>query len=307
MSLFSPEIGLHIGKTLSAIQVKRQGGRYTIQRYRILEAPHDLIAPSPLEPNIRDIEQFQKRLKELLYPWEMKKADVALSLPDLAVKVAIFPLESVPKKREELEQLARWRMEQSLLYPLGDVQFSYQLLSRSTRMTDGKPSLLTMAIKREIITQYEESLKGLGFQPVVVNIASFHLFNFFHDRLLKTSGPNHCFVVFNIQDQSFTLMIFQKGMLDFILVKRFMGKDSMDPNGILQALKDSLAFYGERGDASTLSHLFLMGESIDQQLAKQASAEMNLKTEFMEFNPIASMSAPDMAALTPALAAGVGI
>ncbi len=121
MTLFPltrPRLGLSIGAhALSLVEITRDWRRAWqgsgIRSCRVRELPDGLVRPSASDPNVSDVGALVEQVRTLLggrrRPWELWP--VALSLPDLCARVALFEFEAWPQKRAEGEALLRWRFQ----------------------------------------------------------------------------------------------------------------------------------------------------------------------------------------------------
>lgn len=260
-------VGISVGtqKITRAIVRKTRGGG-VVKSYQIEPLPSGVIVPSPIEKNILQPEVYKSACDVLLEKGK-KPSRLSLGLPDGSVRLSLLEFQQLPQKKEELEQLIRWQMEKVFLYPLKEARLSFQDLGKR----DGKRRLLAMAIRNEILTQYEAPLRTRGIEPTSVGIVSFHLFNLYLPYLLAASRPTRNFVFFSLVDHTFSILICRDGVIDFIRVKELpsysegerpeMGTLSLDR--ILGEISTSLAFYQESGNVPEIDHLFL---SSDQSL-----------------------------------------
>jgi hypothetical protein len=306
--------GLHIGpQSLALAILEKHGKGYRVHTAQMSELPSGLVQPSPAHLNISDPKEFQSHLQRLIEPYRGLKT-ISLSLPDPAVRVARLPALPESVKGKDLEQLIRWHMEKIFLSPLGNARVSYQPISASPR------GVLAVAIQQEILQQYEEAVLKVGIEPILVNISSFQLFNFYHDLLLQLSSPSGRFMVLNLFDYNFTLMIFMEGAIDFIRIKGLTPLadppklDNSDDHSlsdlIMHELNASLSFYSQLHDPSAVTHLFVFGRKISGFI-KKAHDQYHLEVEPLEperlpfLEDLSKVKTEEIPLITPAVASAV--
>jgi Tfp pilus assembly PilM family ATPase len=240
-----------------------------IRSSRVESIPSGVILPSPIERNIVQPEAY-KKVFDLLLGGGKTPSRFYLGLPDASVRLSILDFQELPGRKKDLEQVIRWQMEKVFLYPLKETSLSFQDLGERK----GKRRLLAMAIRNEILAQYEAPLRERGIEPVSVGIASFHLFNLYFPFLLSSTLPEKNFIFFSLADQNFSILICRGGAVDFVRVKELPVQPEGERSGsapppwdrILGEIATSLAFYQETGGAPEIHHLFLSGDRPLSQL-----------------------------------------
>jgi Tfp pilus assembly PilM family ATPase len=277
------------------------------------QLPPGLVQPSPVHLNISDPDEFQSHLQALVEPYKGLKT-ISLSLPDPAVRAARLSAPPQPVKGGDLEHLVRWHMEKIFLAPLGNARVSHQPIPSPHQ------GVLAVAIQQEILQQYEEAIRRLGIEPVLVNISSFQLFNFYHDLLLQLAGPSGHFMVLNLFDYNFTFMIFIDGALDFIRIKGLTPPSDSNPlhdsddhslsDLIMHELNASLSFYSQTHDPSIVTHLFVFGRKMSGFI-KKAHDQYHLEVEPLEperlpyLEGLTKVRPEEIPWMTPAIASAV--
>lgn len=229
---------------ISYAELEKSGGEYRVKDIKSFDSK-GCIRPSLTDANITDTVLFKKAIKTLIGD---KRRYVCLSIPDTSVKTALFELESIPSKKAELEKLIKWKMEKTLPFTIDDAQISYQALN--------KKNIFISVIRKGVLYQYEELLREAGVEPVLIDTASSHIFNLFHNIIIKGGGN---FIFLNIADAVFTLMIFKKGCPDFIRIKALRGG-----SGEIKRIKDellaSLKFYSHNKEISDLTSIYYIAD-----------------------------------------------
>jgi len=296
--------GIHFDTgRIAMAEVQIRGRSIKLLKQEIAYLTDRVLIPDPLSPGIRDEELVQKTLRALLKPGRRSKK-ISVSLSDLSARVTLIPMEKPISQRTEVEKLIQWKMEKSSLYQPEKLRLRYQLLSSL---------LLASTIYEPVLGQYEAVLHASGLEPRLIDIASFHVFNLYHDYLLHHSAPRHCFVFLYAGDSFFTVMIFLRGVLNFIRIKALRSQTRSTAEKVIEELRSSLEFYNEDHDITGLTHLFLAGLPVSEMLSK--SLGDSFAWEIVQLKPenvfsIAPQSGEiqveDWPALIPAIAAAVG-
>lgn len=97
----------------------------------------------------------------------------ALVVPDSIARVSLVPFEQLPSRPAELEQLIRWQMKKATPYPIEEAQISSFVAS-----TDGSATTMAAVVaRRDVVTQFENVLTGLGIHAGLVDLASLNVMN----------------------------------------------------------------------------------------------------------------------------------
>ena len=270
-----PTIGVSIGsKALSLVEVSRnwRPGRTrpwlarSLQRCTEQPVPPGLIRPSATEPNVSDLAALTHELSTLVDgPRKVARpASIALILPDLCARIALFEFESLPHKPAEREQLIRWRFQKELNVPAGDVRLAYQVLRVPTRASSGVPvRLLAVVIRRAVIEQYEQACQAAGFIPVSVNLASFGLFDLYRPVMESAiKDGEECFFL-HAGGDCLSFVAIRSGLPVFFRTK-VLRNGSANGNGeaVMQELLATLQFYRDSPagrSTQTSAPLFVLG------------------------------------------------
>lgn len=267
MGLLSQDhFGLSIGANhLSIASAVQRGESIDIRRCAVETLEEGICRPSPVEKNILQIDRWRKAARSVLARFPRIR-HLTLALPDSAVRMLLLDLQQLPESRKDFEKLIQWHMEKTFLYPLGTSRFSYQVLARE----GGRTKILATAVKKEVIEQYELLDEAHPIEARRVSPTSFYLFNLFRPLIIRAAGETGHFVFVCLIDQSFTVLIFEKGHVSFIRVKEVphTGEGQERFNDFLsEEIGNSLSFYdGEGSRLQNLTHLFLLLEKTSPEM-----------------------------------------
>ena len=285
-----PTIGVSVGsKALSLVEVSRNWRpdrtcpwlARRLQRCAEHPVPPGLIRPSATEPNVSDPAALSRELSTLVDGARKvaRPASIALILPDLCARIALFEFESLPHKPAEREQLIRWRFHKELNVPPGDVRLAYRVLQASTDAASGAPvRLLAAMVQRAVIEQYEQACQAAGFIPVSVNLASFGLFDLYRPVMEQAiTDGEECFFLHAAGD-CLSFVAIRSGLPVFFRTKALRnGSANGNGDAVMQELLATLQFYRESHAGRSMptpAPLFALGSRMDFSLPDSMGVRM---------------------------------
>src|SRR5437867_5740232 len=267
-----PTIGLSISaQRLSLVELHgswRLGRRNARLRHADeRDLPSGLVRPSATERNLSDIPALAQEIRALL--GTTRTLPVALSLPDLCAQVALFEFEMLPRQVAEQVNLLRWRFEHDLKVPMVEARLVHRVfhLPHQTSASDQKASaparVLAVAIRRDILAQYEQLCEQAGLLPVSVGIASLQLFDFCHS-VMETA--EELFFAYR-SDDSFSFIAVRHGCPVYLRIKplpRAQPDLAGELLGTLQFYDDQEVPSHRTSDARLRPLFFLGGHAVEQ-------------------------------------------
>ena len=230
-------------------------------RYRVVDLPQGLLMPSPVEPNVTDVDALKAHLRVLIGLPEGQSPSqrpIVLVLPDLCVRTMLLKLDTLPSRPSERDALIRWRLEKEAAFPVAG--------ARVVSQVSGPQTVLVTMTGEPVLRQYETVCDELGLAPVRVETTSFAL-----EPLVRASShgdePTGCV---NLLDDGFTLVIRHAGHPVFVRTK-------IQSPQVLEDLAASLALYEDSHPGAPLRCLSLVGEGPESDLAPVFSKELGLE------------------------------
>ena len=280
----SPSIGVHIGAGQLAV-VNVQPGAHGLQRLSSIvdTLPEGVVVPSPIEPNICHPEVLIERLRSARRGRGVR--EVALSLPDPTVRVAILDLAHVPEKRAEREAIFRHHLEQLFLNTLGECRFTHQPLVPSA---SGHQRILVSAIREDILDEYEQVVRAADLLPAVVDISSFHLYNLYKKHIARVlDQPTQSALFLNMFDQNFTIVQVRRDGPRFIRVKAIQPSttDADLVTRVMAEIDSSIgAAHGDENGLESVSRLFVFSDRQLLGLDREMADAYQVPTERLPLN-----------------------
>lgn len=234
-------LGLEIRRDgLRAIALQRAGGGVALVGGQTLKLSDGILHPLAQEPNIRQPELFVEAVREVLLPLARRETRIAVALPDAAGHIFLLDLDTPFRKRQEGEDLIRWRLKDRLPAGLKDFALDFQVLEAPG---SGSKRVLTSIIARDLLAQYEELLAKAGFAAAVIDFHSPNVYNAFRSRVdLGTD-----FMLISVDDNQLSILGFENLKLDYYRAKTVPA----NAERIFQELSRTMVGY--RHDHSTLA------------------------------------------------------
>jgi len=93
-----------------------------------------------------------------------RDSDVALVVPDGAVRVLLLEFDALSNKLTEALPIVRFRLKKLLPFDADDAMVTFQVMSTSKQMV----RVLAVAIPRDVLSEYETAVREAGFEPGAV-------------------------------------------------------------------------------------------------------------------------------------------
>ena len=257
-----PRYCLKLGPRQAAWAVRSTNWRGQ-PRVRSLEVdlPSGLLRPSPVEPNISDVDALKSRLRALIGIPVGRQAPswpITLVLPDLCVRTVLLNVDTLPARSNERDALIRWRLEKEATFPVASARVVSQVV--------GPHTVLVVMIGESVLRQYETVCDELGLVLASVKATSFLLHN-----VTRASSPvEEPTGWLSVLDEGFTFMVHHAGRPVFVRTK------TQSPQ-ILDDLVTSLAFYEETHPGTALRRLYVLSEERESEAMTAISTELDLE------------------------------
>ena len=93
-----------------------------------------------------------------------RDADIALVIPDSAVRVLLLEFEALPNKLSEALPLVRFRLKKLLPFDADEAAVTFQVMSSGKNIV----RVVAVAIPRDVLSEYETAVREAGFEPGAV-------------------------------------------------------------------------------------------------------------------------------------------
>jgi type IV pilus assembly protein PilM len=205
----------------------------------VVDLPSGSLVADIKERNILESETVRDALEKTLHAAGFLGSDVALVIPDDAVRITLLRVESLPASDAECQAIIRWKLRKTVPFNLDAARMAYQKLGE-----DGGVDLVVALTCLPVIEQYEELINMLGLHAGMVSPSTVAALN-----LLKDSRGDTLFVKKN--PASVTTSILMDGRLRFF--RRVPVGDLYD------AVYPTLMYYQDKLTGGGLNEAFLCG------------------------------------------------
>jgi len=256
-----PRYSLKLGPRQAAWAVRSTDwrGRRGLQS-TVVDLPSGLLRPSPVEPNISDVEALKSHLRALIGIPDGSQAPcwpIVLVLPDLCVRTVLLDVDTLPSRSSERDALIRWRLAKEASFPVASARVVSQVV--------GPHSVLVAMIGESVLRQYETVCDDVGLVPVSVTVTSFLLYN-----VARAASPiEEPAGWLSVLDEGFTFIVHHGSRPVFVRTKTQSAQVQDD-------LVTSLAFYDETHPGTALRRLDVLSEEREAEALIAISKELDL-------------------------------
>jgi len=163
-----------------------------------------LIAVSPVKDNIQNPDLVLERIRALAPENAGRKRRMALVLPDYCARVAVLDFDSFPAKREEQEQLIRFRMKKSVPFDMDSAIVSYYAQPKK----GDKLEVVVAVVAVEILARYEAPFRQLQFLPGAVTTSGL--------AALNLVNPDGVTLVAKLSSHTLTVLVLDGATLKLV-------------------------------------------------------------------------------------------
>ena len=182
MSLFAswltsraPDAAIEIASDrVSVAVVGERGGGPVVQAHASEALPPGVVAASLTSSNIHNRALVAGALRTALDRAGVRPRRVALVIPDLAAKVSLVRFDTVPARREDLDQLVRWQVKKASPFPIEEALVTW---TPAVRNADGSTEFLVVSARRDIVAEYESVCDQLKIYAGLVDVATLSVLN----------------------------------------------------------------------------------------------------------------------------------
>jgi len=256
MSLFAswlasspPDAAIEIASDrVSVAVVGERGGSPVVQAYASEPLPPGTVVASLTSSNVYNRGVAAGALRSALERAAVRPRRVALVIPDLAAKVSLVRFDTVPARREDLDQLVRWQVKKASPFPVEEALVTW---TPAVRNPDGSAEFLVVSARREIVAEYESVCDQLKVYPGLVDLATVSVLN-----LLLGSGqvPLGDWLVVHLRPD-YTSIVIMRGE-DAIF---FRNRPEGDEASIADLVHQTAMYYQDRLDGQRFARVLLGG------------------------------------------------
>jgi Tfp pilus assembly PilM family ATPase len=299
MSLFSswiasppPDAAIEIAADRVAVGVVgERGGGLVVQSYASEPLAPGLVVPSLTSSNIHTRAAVVAALRTALDRAGVRPRRVALVIPDLSSKVTLVRFDTVPARREDLDQLVRWQVKKASPFPIEEALVSS---SPGVRGSDGSAEFLVVSARRDVVAEYEAVCDELKIYAGLVDLATLSLVNLF---LGGAAAPAGDWLLVHLRPDYTSIVIMRGEHVIF-----FRNRPEGDEASIADLVHQTMMYYQDRLSGQRFSHVFLAGAGrVTGVEVARRSLEDRLGAAVERVDPTRAAALTDRISATPDL------
>jgi hypothetical protein len=200
--------------------------------YGVEVLPAGTLQPSPVEPNVLNVENYQATVGRLLRQIPNRPPSVALLLPDQVVRVFILSFDTFPRKADEAAPLLRLRLKKSVPFDVEDTTLSWMKQVGRT----GNVEVIAALARKEIVREYEQAFITEGAAPGVVLSSSLASL-----PLLESQGAT---LMVRMSGKSLaTVIVRSDALCVFRTTNMSAAAETLAPQSVLEEIFPSVAYF----------------------------------------------------------------
>ncbi|HZX34955.1 MAG TPA: hypothetical protein VFF54_00485 [Thermodesulfobacteriota bacterium] len=192
---------------------------------------------------------FKNALAEILSGSLPRVKDVAISIPDIAVKAVVLEFTELPDNRQEAEEVIKWKAAKGFSARPEDCILGYQTMAASK----GKKVFAAIA-DRKIIEGYEDAVSEAGLGVSVVGIHSLNALNLLSEALSDETGGS--FFAVTASKSFFSVMAVRDGATDF-----YRCKETGEGVDATQQIEATFASYKGKNPDANMDKAYILGSA----------------------------------------------
>ena len=223
----------------------------------------------------------------------------ALIVPDSLARVSLFPLEQVPSRADELDELIRWQLRKAMPFPIDGAQISHFTASTVGTTT----TVAAVAARREVIAEYEGIAAAAGIHTGLVDLASFNIMN---AVVGAGAAPAGDWLLVHLAAEATTLAILRGDALLF-----YRHRTAVDEESLGSLVHQTAMYHEDRLSGGAFERVWVSGGGLGTDSARKEIADrLGVPASTVDVRSAAAL--PDRtseppAELLDALAAPIGI
>jgi type IV pilus assembly protein PilM len=298
MSLFAswiasppPDAAIEIAADRVSVAVAAErGGGLVVQSYAVEPLPAGAVVASLTSSNIHDRAAVVSALRSALNRAGTRPRRVALVIPDLSAKVSLVRFDTLPARREDLDQLVRWQIKKASPFPLEEALVTS---TPGARGADGSAEFLTVTARRDVVAEYEAVCDELKIYPGLVDLATLSVVNLF---LGAADVPDSDWLVVHLRPDYTSIVIMRGEHVIF-----FRNRPEGDDASIADLVHQTAMYYQDRLSGDRFSRVFLGGSGrvVGAVESARRSLEERLGASVEPIDPTRVASLTDRISVTP--------
>ena len=227
--------------------------------------------------NVLDRTAVQDALQRALSTAGFSGSELALVIPDDAVRITLLNVDSLPPVHAERQEIIRWKLRKNVPFDVESAQLAYQKLREN-----GTVELLVALTPRAVAEEYEKMMESMGLHAGIVNPSTPAALN-----LVDSSDADVLFV--KVGPQSVTTSILVDGRL------RFYRKVPSQP--LYDAIYPTFMYYQDKLERGQLRDLVLCGRNAESEEEREVAEKLSVPIRRLHSSELDDLYKPALGAL----------
>ena len=169
-------------------------------------------------------------------------------IPDLAAKVSLVRFDTIPARREDLDQLVRWQVKKASPFPIEDAVVTW---TPAARHSDGSAEFLVVSARRDIVAEYEAVCEQAKLYAGLVDLSTLSIVNLI---LGGKDVPQVDWLVVHLRPDYTSIVILRGEQVIF-----FRNRPEGDQEAIADLVHQAAMYYQDRLQGQRFARVFLGG------------------------------------------------
>ena len=227
--------------------------------------------------NILDQAVVQDAIKRALSAAGFSGSELALVVPDDAVRITILQVDSLPSKHTERQEYFRWKLRKSVPFNVESARVAYQELGRN-----GTVELLVALMPLAVTEGYERMMESIGLHAGILSPSTSAALN-----LIDSSEGDILFV--KVSPQSVTTSILVDGRL------RFYRK--LPSQSVYDAVYPTYMYYQDKLEGQGPRDLVLCGRPTNSEEEREVADKLAVPVRRLHSSELDDLYKPALGAL----------
>jgi len=300
MSLFAswlasppPDAAIEIApERVSVAVVGARSRGLVVQAYASEPLPPGAVVASLTSLNIHNRPLVSAALRTALDRASIRPRRVALVIPDLTAKVSLVRFDTIPARREDLDQLVRWQVKKASPFPIEEAVVTW---TPAARHADNSAEFLVVSARRDIVAEYEAVCNEAKVYAGLVDVSTVSILNLL---LGGSDVPQADWLVVHLRPDYTSIVIMRGEHVIF-----FRNRPEGDQASIADLVHQTAMYYQDRLQGQRFARVFLggsgrVGGAVD---SARKNLEERLGVSVEPIDPSQAATLTDRIAVTPDL------
>lgn len=257
------------------LAARASAGAQALEAAAARPLPAGVIAPGFSSGNVQQPAALQNAIRDALVEAGAHGNELALVLPDAAVRVMLLDFDTLPEKQSDAAPLVRFRLKKLLPFDADRAAVSYQVQR-------GTPIQVVAAVaESSVLNEYETAVRAVGFNPGVVMPSILAMLG-----AVDNSAPT---LVVKAETSTTALAILDDGKLRLLRTLETSTPASATPQRLAEDIYPSLVYFQDTY-GTHVSRMILGGTAASNEL--RAALEQHTGLQAMELTGAGTIPAP---------------